>query len=279
MFYWKKDEVPAVRGSVDRKTTIITRFVKLLCELKSMNADADICVIWDDDSVRRKYEAVTQGVSAVARHAAYHSGEGEDVLTQTAYMKAQILPCLGISQFTSSGHEAYDVIYSFIAGQDNASVGKIIIVSTDRIYYQFLTDDITVFNPSSGKMVDKVSFTSEKGFSPVLWKDYWTLTGGGKKDAFSIAGCGDKTATELIREYGNLLEIIKGISQKEKRTKIEQDILDNCPVLRVGLDRIKPDMCGVVSLFQNHSRKEEDIKGLMIKWGLVSLIRYAKYFI
>jgi 5'-3' exonuclease len=123
------------------------------------------------------------------------------------------LDCLPVTYMAIDGIEADDTI-AYIADQFNSS--NITIMSTDRDFYQLVSDRISVWSPTKKKMYDVDQVISEFGVHPNNMVAYRAFIGDGSDNIPGVSGIGPKTLLKLFPE----------LLQPEKVTL--QHIIDKC---------------------------------------------------
>ena len=136
----------------------------------------------------------------------------------------ELVEVLGIKICTAEGFEADDVIGTLATqAAENFSVE---ILTGDRDAFQLINPTTNVlFNKRRDvELYDEKKFRDEFGFEPALLVDFKAL-GGDKSDNIpGVKGIGEKTAANLIRQFGSLENILarrEEISAKNIRAALE----------------------------------------------------------
>lgn len=126
----------------------------------------------------------------------------------------QILDAYRIPIITLPGFEADDVIGTLVA----RSVGEklnTVVVSGDKDFQQLVRPGVWLLNPGRGGSAGveehwvSVENGSERlGVPPERVTDYLALVGDSSDNIPGVRGIGDKTACELVRQYGDLESIL-----------------------------------------------------------------------
>lgn len=117
-----------------------------------------------------------------------------------------VMTSLGVIQYRVKGKEADDVIYE-VMNKSIKEGAEILIVSTDKDFYQLLGKDVDVYNPVKKKII-KVKDVEEKYSIPVSYFiDFKALAGDSSDKLPGVKGIGPKWATWLINNV--LMEGIK----------------------------------------------------------------------
>lgn len=128
-----------------------------------------------------------------------------------------IIGAFGINALQVNGYEADDIIGTAVkmfAGKDL----DIIIISNDRDMWQLIGENVIVASPTNGNQLDWIGTAEvEKrlGFAPKLLIDYKALRGDTSDNIPGVHGIGEKTATKLIQEFGNVEELYRNIAKVE----------------------------------------------------------------
>jgi len=123
-----------------------------------------------------------------------------------------IVEAFGYRNLEFDGWEADDVIATLATRADEAGV-KTTVVSTDRDAFQLVTDNVALMMTPRG-VSDVHVYTPERvearlGIRPEQVPDFIGLKGDPSDNIPGIPGIGDKTAGQLIAQYGSLEEVIE----------------------------------------------------------------------
>ena len=123
-----------------------------------------------------------------------------------------IVEAFGYRNLEFEGWEADDVIATLATRADEAGV-KTAIVSTDRDAFQLVSDNVTLMMTPRG-VADVNVYTPERvearyGITPAQIPDFIGLKGDTSDNIPGVPGIGDKTAGQLIAQYGSLEEVLE----------------------------------------------------------------------
>jgi len=172
------------------------------------------------------------------RHEAYDGykakrAKTEDALVLQLKNSRQIFEAFDIPIYDAPGFEADDVLGTIVhqinpvrsrEGSQRPSTSNginIIIASGDMDTMQLVDDKkVQVYTLKKG-INDTILYDEEKmidrfGFKPKLLPDYKGLRGDPSDNIIGIKGIGEKTATNLIVNFGTIEEIYKQIKKDEK---------------------------------------------------------------
>jgi DNA polymerase-1 len=126
----------------------------------------------------------------------------------------EILDAYRIPIMTLPGYEADDVIGTLVAKSVEAGV-NVVVVSGDKDFQQLVKPGVWLLNPGRGGPANveehwvSVENAEERlGIAPEFVTDYLALVGDSSDNIPGVRGIGDKTAAELVKEYGHLESIL-----------------------------------------------------------------------
>lgn len=137
----------------------------------------------------------------------------------------QLLKAMGISAMEIEGFEGDDIIGSISKMFDTENI----IVTGDRDALQLISPNTQVWITKKGitevKEMDEQSYYDEYGLYPNQVVDLKALMGDSSDNIPGVAGVGEVTATNLLKEFGSLDNIYANLDKvKEKyRAKLEAD--------------------------------------------------------
>ncbi|HTF37144.1 MAG TPA: DNA polymerase, partial [Blastocatellia bacterium] len=126
----------------------------------------------------------------------------------------QMLDAYRIPIMTLPGYEADDVIGTLVARSVEAGV-NVVVISGDKDFQQLVKPGVWLLNPGRGGPANVeehwmgVENADERlGVSPEFVTDYLALVGDSSDNVPGVRGIGDKTALELVKQYGHLESIL-----------------------------------------------------------------------
>lgn len=173
------------------------------------------------------------------RHVAYEQYKAqrprpEDILIKQINRSRDIIKVFNIPIYDSPGFEADDILGSIVERlKTQDSRLKTIIASGDLDTLQLVKDDDVVVYTLSKGIKETVIYNEKKiyerfGFGPELIPDFKALKGDPSDNIIGVRGIGEKTAMELIKNFGtieNLYKILKSHPGKLKETRIKDRII------------------------------------------------------
>src|SRR3954451_16869371 len=187
-------------------TNALLGFGNMLFKLLQDYKPRGVAVAWDTRPVHRT--AVAEAVDVV-----YKEGRKPmpDLLREQFPHFRPIVEAFGYRNLEFEGWEADDVIATIATRADEAGV-KTCVVSTDRDAFQLCSENVTLMMTPRG-VSDVNVYTPERvearyGIRPDQIPDFIGLKGDTSDNIPGIPGIGDKTAGQLIAQYGSVDEVI-----------------------------------------------------------------------
>ena len=196
-----------------------------------------ICAAWDAKGKTFRHEA-REDYKATRRETP------EDLLPQMARVR-EMLDAFAIPVYEAPGFEADDVAGT-IATKTAAEGIDTWIVTLDTDLVQLIRPNLNLFmfRPYQRDTVvyDTKAASERWGFSPPYMTDFKALRGDSSDNIPGIKGVGDKTAANLIRQFGPVEEIfarLDEISSKSVRGKLEgkrEEALESKELITIRTD-------------------------------------------
>ncbi len=172
------------------------------------------------------------------RHVAYDKYKAkrpkmDDSLAMQINRSRDILRAFGVPVYDSPGFEADDILGTIVeqVGQQlSGGNGQLqtIIASGDMDTMQLVSgNEVVVYTLKKG-IQDTILYNEKAvkerfGFAPELLPDFKGLKGDPSDNIIGVEGIGDKTATEIIKNFGTLENLYKKI-KKDKKAVIARGI-------------------------------------------------------
>lgn len=159
------------------------------------------------------------------RHDAYADYKGkrsktDDALVSQIERSKDIFAAFGIPVISAPGFEADDVLGTFAVQTKSIKDLVVIIASGDMDTLQCVEKKrVQVYTLKKGIkdtiLYDEQAVKDRFGFPPKLVPDYKGLRGDTSDNIPGIVGIGEKTATELITQFGSIEKIYKALKKNE----------------------------------------------------------------
>ncbi|MFL6033830.1 MAG: 5'-3' exonuclease H3TH domain-containing protein, partial [Gaiellaceae bacterium] len=185
-------------------TNALLGFTNMLFKLLTDYKPKAVAVAWDTRPTERAALATTQ---------VYKEGRREmaDLLREQFPYFRPIVEAFGYQNLEFEGWEADDVIATLATRADDAGI-RTCVVSTDRDAFQLCSENVCLMMTPRG-VQDPHVYTPERvearyGIRPDQVPDFIGLKGDTSDNIPGIPGIGDKTAGQLIAQYGSVEEVI-----------------------------------------------------------------------
>jgi protein Xni len=148
---------------------------------------------------------------------------------------------LGIRSVDKPGVEADDVAATLAAGV-SAHAGRAIVLSTDTVFCQLLSDRIGVRDHFQKRLLDEGYVRTKFGVGSGQLVDLWALAGSGTTGIPGVPGVGVKTAQRLLAEHGSLDGVLDAASGE--KGKLGESLRANADLARLSreLARLRTDV-------------------------------------
>src|SRR5246500_4597608 len=192
-------------------TNALLGFTNMLFKLLGDYKPKGVAVAWDTRPVHRA--AVAEAADVV-----YKEGRRPmaDLLREQFPFFRPIVEAFGYRNLEFEGWEADDVIATLATRADEAGV-KTCVVSTDRDAFQLVSENVCLMMTPRG-VSDVQVYTPERvearyGIRPDQIPDFIGLKGDSSDNIPGVPGIGDKTAGQLIAQYGSLEGVLEPLGE------------------------------------------------------------------
>ncbi|MEO6205173.1 MAG: DNA polymerase I [Mycobacteriales bacterium] len=128
----------------------------------------------------------------------------------------EVLDALRVPVVCAEGFEADDVIAT-LATQAAAAGMDVLIVTGDRDAFQLVDERVTVLYNSRGvsdmRRMTPAAVEEKYGLTPTQYPEFAALRGDPSDNLPGIPGLGEKTATKLIQQYGDIAALVDHVDE------------------------------------------------------------------
>ena len=204
-------------------TNAIFGFASMLVKILTEYGPKPTLVVWDAGMSGR-----------LETYEEYKAGRRErpDLLKEQWPHLHPLVDAFGYTNVRVEGFEADDVIATLSREAHEQSI-DVMIVTGDRDLFQLVEDGVRVMATSRGitdtKVYDREAVLDRYGIPPELVPDFVGLKGDTSDNIPGVPGIGEKTATQLLQEYGDLegvlanIDSISGAKRKENLREHAED--------------------------------------------------------
>ncbi|MFN8112134.1 MAG: DNA polymerase I [Solirubrobacterales bacterium] len=209
----------SIATSDGRPTNAIYGFASMMVKILTDYRPRAVVVAWDAGWSGR--EKVYEPYKAQRK-------SRPDLLKEQWPHLAPLSEAFGFANVRVEGWEADDLIATMVrqAREDEIPV---MVVTGDRDAYQLVGDGVRVMSTSRGvtdtKIYDREGVIERYGVAPELVPDLIGLKGDTSDNIPGVPGIGEKTASQLLQEYGSLegvLENIDSISGPKRKQNLTE---------------------------------------------------------
>ncbi len=127
-----------------------------------------------------------------------------------------LVEAFGYTNVKVEGYEADDVIASLTREARERGI-EVVVVTGDRDAYQLVGEGVRVMSTSRGitetKIYDVAAVEERYGVPPELITDMMGLRGDTSDNIPGVPGIGEKTATQLLQQFGSLEGVLENVDQ------------------------------------------------------------------
>jgi DNA polymerase-1 len=183
-------------------TNALLGFTNMLFKLLADYKPKGVAVAWDTHAVHR---------AAISEEYKSERRPMPDLLREQFPHFRPIVEAFGYRNLEFEGWEADDVIATLATQADEAGI-KTTVVSTDRDAFQLVSENVALMMTPRG-VSDVHVYTPDRvearyGIRPDQVPDFIGLKGDTSDNIPGVPGIGDKTAGQLIGQYGSVEEVI-----------------------------------------------------------------------
>jgi DNA polymerase-1 len=212
--------LPESIGTSDgRPTNAIYGLASMLVKIIDEHRPAGVVVAWDAGMSGRE-----------ATYDLYKAGRKPrpDLLREQWPHLMPLVEAFGYTNVKVEGFEADDVIAS-LTRQAREDGIEVMVVTGDRDAYQLVGPGVRVMSTSRGitetKVYDSDAVLERYGVPPELITDLMGLRGDTSDNIPGVPGIGEKTATQLLQQFGSLEEVLGSVEEisgaKRKQNLVE----------------------------------------------------------
>jgi DNA polymerase-1 len=190
-----------------RPTNAIYGFASMMAKILIDHSPKAVIVAWDKGWSGRE--------TVYAEYKSQRKSRPDLLKEQWPHL-APLAEAFGFKNVSVEGYEADDVIATLARNASDAGV-PVMIVSGDRDVYQLVRDGVKVMTTSRGvtdtKIYDREGVVERYGIPPELVTDFIGLKGDTSDNIPGVPGIGDKTAAQLLQQFGSLEDVLASVDQ------------------------------------------------------------------
>ncbi len=138
----------------------------------------------------------------------------EDLVPQFALIR-RVVEVLNLPILEVAGWEADDVIGT-LARQAKQEGFCVEVVTGDKDFIQIVDEDVHLFDPMKDRHTRVEDVKERLGIEPRQMRDYLALVGDASDNVPKVPGVGEKTATDLIQQFGDVDALLARVDEVKK---------------------------------------------------------------
>jgi DNA polymerase I len=217
----------SIETSDGRPTNAIYGLASMLVKIIDEHDPAGVVVAWDAGMSGRE---VTYDLYKAQRK------PRPDLLREQWPHLMPLVEAFGYTNVKVEGYEADDVIASLVRQAREQGI-EVMVVTGDRDAYQLVDEGVRVMSTSRGitetKVYDRDAVLERYGVPPELITDLMGLRGDTSDNIPGVPGIGEKTATQLLREFGSLEDVLANVD-KVSGAKRKQNLVEHADDARLS---------------------------------------------
>ena len=227
----------SIATSDGRPTNAIYGFASMLVKIITEHDPAAVVVAWDAGWSGREKTYEDYKAQRKPR---------PDLLAEQWPQMMPLVDAFGFTNVKVEGFEADDVIASLVRQAREKDI-PVMVVSGDRDVYQVVEDGVRVMTTSRGitdtRIYDRDGVIERYGVPPELVTDLIGLKGDTSDNIPGVPGIGDKTASQLLQEFGTLEKVLASV-EKISGAKRKQNLVEYAEDARISkeLARLRFDV-------------------------------------
>lgn len=213
--------LPPLTNSKGLHTNVIYGFVNMLNKLIDEYKPSHLGIAFDRKALTFRH----------AEYAEYKAGRQkmpEEMAEQIPVLK-EVIAALNIKQIEMDGFEADDLIGTISKHCDDLGM-QTLIVTGDRDAFQLISDKVRVLITKKGiseiECFDEAHLQEVYQITPAQVTDLKGLMGDASDNIPGVPGVGEKTALELLRQFGSVEQVLENTSAI-KKNKVRENVENN----------------------------------------------------
>src|SRR2546423_5412375 len=223
-FFALPEEISTSDG---RPTNAIFGFASMLVKILTDYGQVPTVVVWDAGMSGRK--------EISADYKAQRSSRPDLLKLQWPHLRP-LVEAFGYHNISVEGFEADDVIATLVEQARERGI-PVMVVTGDRDAYQLVDDGVRIMTTSRGitdtRVYDREGVVDRYGIAPELIPDFIGLKGDTSDNIPGVPGIGDKTAAQLLQEFGSLEEVLAHVDDISG-AKRKQNLVEHAEAARIS---------------------------------------------
>lgn len=213
-------------SSDGKPTNAIFGFTNMILKILREKKPDYFAIVFDAPGPTHRHEAYKE-------YKAHRPGMPDDLKLQVPSIK-EIINAFNIETIEKQGFEADDIL-AHIAKDAEAKGLEVYIVTGDKDMCQVVSPKIKLYDTMKERVTEEQNVIEKFGVRPSQFPEVIALMGDASDNIPGAPGIGEKTATKLLKEFGNLDNIIKN-HEKIKNTRARNAVSENIENIKLSLE-------------------------------------------
>src|SRR3989440_5547749 len=229
----------SIATSTGVPTNAIFGFASMLVKILTDYGPKATVVVWDKGDTGRREVYSDYKAQRTSR---------PDLLKEQWPAFEPLVDAFGYRNLAVEGYEADDVIASIVERARTADPPvPVMVVTGDRDAYQLVGDGVRIMTTSRGitdtRVYDRDGVIDRYGIPPALVPEFIGLKGDTSDNIPGVPGIGDKTAAQLLQEFGSLEDVLAHV-EDISGAKRKQNLVEHADDARISkvLATVKRDI-------------------------------------
>jgi len=198
-------------------TNAIFGFCKMILKLLDEKSPKYVAIVFDTKEPTFRHELYEA-------YKATRPPMPEDLVAQLPYIKEFVMN-LNVVTLEKIGFEADDIIGT-MARMGEEKEFQVVIITGDKDFRQLISPQISLWDTMKDKFTDHEAFSRDYGLAPEQIIDIMGLSGDKSDNIPGVPGVGEKTAANLIKEFGSFESVFEHIEEIKKK-KLKENLANS----------------------------------------------------
>lgn len=214
--------LPPLQTKDGKLVNAVYGFLLILLKLLREQKPTHLAVTFDRAEPTFRHEAYTE-------YKAQREKQADELYAQIPILQ-QVLQAFHIPIYEQAGYEADDVLGTIAAKTSKAGVATM-IVTGDLDTLQLVDKNVSVYTFARGikdaVVYDEAGVLARYGLEPKQLIDWKALRGDLSDNIKGVRGIGEKTATDLIQQFGSLDDLYAALKKRTPKTqKLREKVVE-----------------------------------------------------
>jgi DNA polymerase-1 len=163
----------------------------------------------------------------------------DELAVQLPYIH-RLVEALNIPRLSLMGYEADDILGT-LAQRFEAQSCEVVLVSGDKDFCQLVTEHITILDTMKDQRIGREAVQERFGVEPERVIEVLGLMGDSSDNIPGVPGVGEKTAKQLITQFGDI-ETLLACVDEIKQPKLRERLKEHAASARLSLRQVTIDV-------------------------------------